>query len=289
MDINKLNLKLIQDDNVLYLDNLNYKIISVEGLDYPEITTNTSSNAHYDGSDIDSQKAEKRIITIQADYVKDINKEVERQKLISFFNFKNSGTLIIEYSNLIRSIDYRITDFKSNISNVHDKLTFEVELLCCNPYLNEIDEIRVDIAKWIGSFHFPLTITADKPIVMGYRSPSKIVNIFNGGDMESGLIIEMKATGEVVNPQILNVNSLEFLKINRTLVSGEIIRINTNQGNKKIIDILDKAESNIMNYLDIGSTFLKLYKGDNLFKYTASSGEDNLEVSIYYNPSYLGV
>ena len=124
---------------------------------------------------------------------------------------------------------------------------------------------------------------------MGYRSPSKIVNIFNSGDTESGLIIEMKATGEVVNPQILNVNSLEFIKINRTLVSGEVIRINTNQGNKRIIDILDKAESNIMNYLDINSTFLKLYKGDNLFKYTATSGEDNLEVSIYYNPSYLGV
>ena len=289
MDINKLNLKLIQDDNVLYLDNLNYKIISVEGLDYPEITTNTSSNAHYDGSYIDSQKAEKRIITIQADYVKDINKEVERQKLISFFNFKNSGTLIIEYSNLTRSTDYRITDFKASIENVHDKLTFEVELLCCNPYLNEVDKIRVDIAKWIENFHFPLTITDDNPIVMGYRSPSKIVNIFNSGDTESGLIIEMKATGEVVNPQILNVNSLEFIKINRTLVSGEVIRINTNQGNKKIIDILDKTESNIMNYLDINSTFLQLYKGDNLFKYSATTGADNLEVSIYYNPSYLGV
>ena len=289
MDINKLNLKLIQGDNVLYLDNLNYKIISVEGLDYPEVKTNTTSNAHYDGSYIDSQKAEKRTITIQADYIKDINKEVERQKLISFFNFKNSGTLIIEYSNLTRSTDYRITDFKSSIENVHDKLTFEVELLCCNPYLNEVDKIRVDIAKWIENFHFPLTITDDNPIVMGYRSPSKIVNIFNSGDTESGLIIELKATGEVVNPQILNVNSLEFLKINRTLVSGEIIRINTNQGNKKIIDILDKAESNIMNYLDIGSTFLKLYKGDNLFKYSATTGADNLEVSIYYNPSYLGV
>jgi hypothetical protein len=29
--------------------------------------------------------------------------------------------------------------------------------------------------------------------------------------------------------------------------------------------------------------------GDNIYRYDAESGVDNLEVSIYYNPQYLGV
>ena len=73
------------------------------------------------------------------------------------------------------------------------------------------------------------------------------------------------------------------------MVAGEIIKINTNQGSKKVLDLIGNSQTDIMNYLDLNSTFLKLYKGDNLFKYAAGSGDDNLEVSIYYNPAFLGV
>ncbi|MBU5487028.1 phage tail family protein [Clostridium sp. MSJ-8] len=283
-----MNLKLIQETRSLELNNINYKIISIDGIDYPELDISTTSNAHYDGSYINSNRADKRTITIQAEYqFADI--ENERDKLLSFFNFKNTGTLVIDYSKRKKSIQYNISDFKSKIDNVNDKLNFEVELLCTEPYLRDVAESKLDIALWRGAFHFPLICNSDNKIIMGVKEPSLIANINNTGDVETGMIIEFRALGSVKNPSLFNINTREFIKINTTMSAGETIKVNTNVGRKSIIKINNDAETKIMNLLDIDSTFLQLSVGDNLFRHNADDGFNFMEVSIYFNPSYLGV
>ncbi|MCI5630190.1 MAG: phage tail family protein [Clostridium sp.] len=283
-----INLKLVQETRSLELDETNYKIISIEGIDYPELDISTTSNAHYDGSYINSNRADKRTITIQAEYQFN-DTEIERDKLLSFFNFKNVGTLIIDYSKRKKSIQYNISDFKSKIDNVNDKLNFEVELLCTEPYLRDVAESKLDIALWRGAFHFPLRCTTKNKIIMGVKEPSLIANINNTGDVETGMIIEFRALGTVKNPSLFNINTREFIKVNTTMSAGEIIRINSNIGHKSIVKEIDGIQNKIMNLLDIDSTFLQLSVGDNLFRYDADDGFDFMEVSIYFNPSYLGV
>lgn len=283
-----INLKLIQETRSLELNNINYKIISIDGIDYPELDISTTSNAHYDGSYINSNRADKRTIIIQAEYqFADI--ENERDKLLSFFNFKNTGTLVIDYSKRKKSIQYNISDFKSKIDNVNDKLNFEVELLCTEPYLRDVAESKLDIALWRGAFHFPLRCTTKNKIIMGVKEPSLIANINNTGDVETGMIIEFRALGTVKNPSLFNINTREFIKVNSTMSAGEIIRINSNIGHKSIVKEIDGIQNKIMNLLDIDSTFLQLSVGDNLFRYDAEDGFNFMEVSIYFNPSYLGV
>jgi len=126
-------------------------------------------------------------------------------------------------------------------------------------------------------------------IIMGLREPSLIVNALNTGNVESGMIIEFKALGTLTNPSILNVETQEFFKVNKSMVAGEIITVNTNVGAKKVIDNLNGVETNILNLIDLDSTFLQLGVGDNLLRYDADTNLDNLEVNIYYNPFYLGV
>ena len=283
-----INLKLVQETRSLELDETNYKIISIEGIDYPELDISTTSNAHYDGSYINSKRADKRTITIRAEYQFN-DTEIERDKLLSFFNFKNVGTLIIDYSKRKKSIQYNISDFKSKIDNVNDKLNFEVELLSTEPYLRDVVESKLDIALWRGAFHFPLRCTTKNKIIMGVKEPSLIANINNTGDVETGMIIEFRALGTVKNPSLFNINTREFIKVNTTMSAGEIIRINTNVGHKSIAKITNDTETKIMNLLNIDSTFLQLSVGDNLFRYDADDGFNFMEVSIYFNPSYLGV
>ena len=283
-----INLKLVQGNKSLELDETNYKIISIEGIDYPELDISTTSNAHYDGSYINSKRADKRTVTIKAEYQFN-DAEIERDKLLSFFNFKNVGTLIIDYSKRKKSIQYNISDFKSKIDNVNDKLNFEVELLCTEPYLRDVAESKLDIALWRGAFHFPLRCTTKNKIIMGVKEPSLIANINNTGDVETGMIIEFRALGTVKNPSLFNINTREFIKVNTTMSAGEIIRINSNIGHKSIVKEIDGMQNKIMNLLDIDSTFLQLSVGDNLFRYDADDGFDFMEVSIYFNPSYLGV
>ncbi|GAA0774614.1 hypothetical protein GCM10008908_24760 [Clostridium subterminale] len=126
-------------------------------------------------------------------------------------------------------------------------------------------------------------------IIMGLREPSLIVNALNTGNVESGMIIEFKALGTLANPSILNVETQEFFKVNKSMVAGETITVNTNVGAKKVIDNLNGVETNILNLIDLDSTFLQLNVGDNLLRYDADTNLNNLEINIYYNPFYLGV
>ena len=100
---------------------------------------------------------------------------------------------------------------------------------------------------------------------------------------------EFKALATLTNPSILNVNTQEFIKINKTMVAGEVLTVTTHFGAKKVESVLNGVTTNAFNYIDFGSTFLQLDVGDNLMRYDADTNLDNLEVSIYYTPQFLGV
>lgn len=157
-----------------------------------------------------------------------------------------------------------------------------------NPFWTDILETKEEIAVWLGDFNFELEITQDG-IEIGHREPSLIVNVNNPGDVECGMRVEFKALATVVNPSILNVNTQEYIKINKSIAAGEVINVSTYFGNKKVESKFSGVTSNAFNYIDFQSTFLQLNIGDNLFRYNAESGIDNLEVNIYYQPQYLGV
>ncbi|WP_341349348.1 phage distal tail protein [Clostridium botulinum] len=127
---------------------------------------------------------------------------------------------------------------------------------------------------------------------MEHREPSLIVNVLNNGQVRIGMIMEFFVRGTLSNSSLFNVNTREFIKINRGIVAGEKFIINTNVGKKKILQELNGVTTDILNYLDIvggGDTFLQLDIGDNLFRYNADSNLENLEVNIYFSPQYLGV
>ena len=288
MDIKYLKIKIVQGHRTIELDNTKYKIIAIDGIDYPELDISTNPNAHYDGCVVDSNRVDKRIITINADYCGN-NKEIERKNLISFFNPKLDFNIIIDYCENKKAAQCRINDFKAEINNIHDILNFEIELLCVDPYLHDVDEVKQEVALWRPAFHFPLIIPKDKGIIMGYREPSLIANLINTGDVPIGIKVDFIATGTVINPSIFNVNTREFIKINTTMQAGDKITVNTRTGEKQIILNRNGVETNILNLLDLDSTFLHAEKGDNLYRYDADNGLNALQISIYFNPSYLGV
>ena len=288
MNTKYLNLKFIQGSKTLNIDNNKYKITNIEGIEYPELDVSTTSNAHYDGSYIDSSRVDKRTINITIDYMfNDV--EIERKNLISFFNPKTRGTLIIDYCDNKKATEYVINNFKSKIDNVYNILTFELDLICTDPYLHDIEEAKQEIALWRGAFHFPLVSNVNKKIIMGVKEPSLIANVVNNGDVPIGLIIDFIANGTVKNPSFFNINTREYIRVNVTMNAGEVIRIDTRTGNKKIIRKVNETETNIMNLLDLQSTFLKANVGDNLFRYNAEEGFNFMDVTVYYNPAYLGV
>lgn len=156
-----------------------------------------------------------------------------------------------------------------------------------DPYWKSEVESRVNIAEWKGKFKFPLIL--NRGVIMGYREPSLIVNVNNSGDSTTGLILKFKSKGSVTNPSLFNLNTKEYIKINTEMTAGEVIIINTNTGNKKITSLKNGVETNILNLLDLSSTFLQLKTGDNLFRYDADDNLNNLEVEVNFYERYMGV
>lgn len=173
---------------------------------------------------------------------------------------------------------------------------FKIDGTAYNPVFTEKRENYKEIATTKGMFHFPLIIN-DNPqsppqILFGLRVQSLITTIINKGQTPTGFRLVFVSKGIVVNPILYNINNqLEFLKINKTLQPGETVEINTVRGEKYIIGKLDNETefSNYNKYRDLDITWLELNIGENIFRYDAEQGLDDLDVYIYYNDKYLEV
>lgn len=293
-------------EKVIYINDLGQRVEiaysfpfflqSINGIDGIDAEISRIKSMGQDGTTtVDTTLSERpiRLIgSIRGD-TKDIV-ENYRLRLLRVFNPKIRGWLHYEYGSLKRKIRCNIE--KAPVFNKRIKSfkyqDFLIDFLCPNPFWQDISESKAEVALWRGAFHFPLIIPGKEPIIMGYREPSLIVNVINHGNVETGMRIKFKARGVVENPSLFNVNTREFIKINKEMESGEVITINTNRGNKKVTSTINGVTENILNYIDVvggGNTFLQLDSGDNLLRYDADDGIDNLEVDIYYHNNYLGV
>lgn len=267
-------------------------LVQIDGLSGLESTDVSYTGYMQDGAAYQSSRFEKRQIIIKFHVVceSESNLLAVRSKIHRVFNPKlGSGTLVYEYKGVSRKIKcvadgLPTMELASNVSDCSG----EVILLAHDPFLLDDTETTVNVATWRNAFKFPLTIPKSG-MIFGYKEPSLIANVINNGDVECGLTIEFIAKGTVKNPSLLNINTQEYIKVNRAMVAGERITVSTGYNNKKIVSELDGITTNIMNYLDLNSTFLQLEVGDNLFRYDADDNLSQLEVNIRYTQRYLGI
>lgn len=165
-----------------------------------------------------------------------------------------------------------------------------LQFTCSDPYLYEKDSTMIEIATWVGNFEFPLEIP-EEGIEMGYRSKSLIANVYNDGQEDSGMVIRFKATGTVVNPTLLNVNTYEEFKFKEgfTMQGVDVVEVSTYRGKKSVSLKRNNVVSKIFSQAHLETDWLQLSVGDNLFRYDAADGLDKLEVSMYFTKKYLGV
>lgn len=215
-----------------------------------------------------------------------------RRRLNHVLNPQIGATLTYVYGDFKRVIDCRV----DNAPVYSRKAIFQdytVQLVCHNPFWREEAESKTDIASWIGGFEFPeplgLEIPMEEGWEIGYREPSLIVNVYNGGDVKSGVRIDFRALGTVVNPTLLNIDTQEFIKVNYILEAGDVLSVSTYYGQKEVFLKTGGQTIDAFRYLDPDSSYIQLEVGDNLFRYDAESNVAGLEVSIYHNNQYLGV
>lgn len=234
----------------------------------------------------------------------DSENQIERYKALVTAKVLGFGYAKFDYIETERAYDYCIIDNPPDIGlNVVNALAitdevivpvlyeFDLQIECLNPFWREEEETKEDIASWVAAWHFPCVIEKDstKSMIYGYRAESVIVDCYNEGDVSTGMRIRFTALGTVSNPILLNVDTEEFIQINATMKTGDVIEINTKYGSKGAKLIRDGVETDYFRYIDVDSTFMQLAIGDNMFRYDAASGVNSLEVSIFYSKEFLGV
>lgn len=265
-------------------------VTKIDGLGSPKNEIHRQKSPYQDGTTVTHSVLDERELAIEGVILADFqDRQIYRQILLQTFNPKLKGMLIYENGGIkkrIECVPELAPSFPSNMQVNYQQ--FLITLLCPNPFWQDVDRTKAEIAIWRGALEFPLELV-EEGIELGFREPSLIVNIFNPGDVPCGIEIRFKALATVVNPSLFNVNTREYIKLNKTMIAGETIVVTTHFGSKRVESHLNGVITNAFNWLDLGSTFLHLDPGDNLLRYDADDGLNNLEVDIYYTPRYLGV
>lgn len=264
--------------------NPNYSITSIRGLNPPKSNINTAVNANFDGSVYKSSRMDNRNIVITLMIEEPC--ETNRIALYNFFKSKKSCT--VYYTNNTRDVSILGYVESFEIGYFEKKEQAQISVICPEPYFNDANDIDIDFDFEIANFEFPFEVTPEGIEFSILKLEAETV-VTNNGDIETGMIIQFKASGEVVNPTIYNITTGSLMKINYTLADGDIITIDTQKGSKSVTLNDDGTITNILNYLDKSSTWLNLLTGDNILMYTAEQYPTSLTCTIIFSNKFEGV
>lgn len=261
-------------------------LVSVEGLGDVQADIQTQSAPFQDGSAYIDAILTERYVSVEfvidgIDYA-DVRRQ--RTEIAQAFNPKLglgtlryiSGSTMREISAIAETVPF----YPDRDARGERWQRGTLTLVCPNPYWRSA---RIDeLPTFEPLFKFPF----EGVFQMGIRRDRRIIQ--NDGDASSPMHIEF--FGPALNPTITNTVTGEYLKVNREISEGEYMRIDTSDGNKSVVLVgADGVEHNVFNWIDLGSTFLKLAVGDNILAYSSDDSIGTAVVNISYNKLYNAV
>lgn len=261
-----------------------YSVTAVDGLYPPTSTINRSTVATMDGARFNSSRVNERNIVIEL-Y---IESPAEDNRINLYKYFKTKQYVKLYYSNGTRDvyIDGYVESMQIEYFEIKQKA--QISVICPFPYFRSTAESVVDFLSVTSLFEFPFSIPAEG-VEFSTLSLGAEKTIINNGDVASGIQIILTSTGLVLNPQIYNSGTHEFFKLDFEMDAGDEIIINTEPGNKSVKLLRDGVYTNIINKMQIGSKWLQLEPGDNLFIYEADEYAANLSCKFIHTDLFEGV
>lgn len=261
-----------------------YAVTSIDGIDPPEATVNTTRNANYDGSVYNSSYINERQITVTLA----INGPAEANRIKLYQYFKSKMPVRIFYKNNARNV--YIDGYVQNmpIGFFEKKETVQITIICPQPKFNGKNENIQEFSSVNPLFEFPFSIPENGIPFSGIILAQE-KSIINRGDLETGVIINIHALGTIINPKIYNVETLEHIYLNTTLQEGDDITINTRQGEKAVSLTRDGVTTNLISAFGYGSSWFQLVPGDNVFTVAADAGIEYFYATFTMVDQYEGV
>lgn len=253
-----------------------FQVVSVTGLNPVNAQINRSTIAGLDGAKFNSSKLEERNIVITLRLNGDVT--ANRIKLYRYFNTKQWCK--IYYKNSSRDVYIEGYIETCEVDLFSNSEIMQISIICPNPYFKALEEIIDDISKIIALFEFPFSI--EDPIPFSEIDLSKITNVQNNSEIETGVIIEVEFLKNINKLLIRNTDTGQTMTFNYAFKDGDFLTIDTNKGSKSLKLVRNAEEINIFSALSKTSEFIQLQVGDNYFSYLADDGENDDGASITF-------
>lgn len=262
-----------------------FLLLEAEGLYEFNVNVNMSDISMGNGAIYEGSNIEKRNIVL---YVADYTKHWDRRnQLYQLFKPHSKGILIYTEDENSRQIEYYVESVL--VESIERVRKATVSLLCPDPFFSDLFDVDVIMNGWKSNFEFPHQFIVEKE-QFGIRINKQIETINNDSIDDLGMEIIIRANGEITNPSLRDIYKGTFIKVGTisrplNMKLDDVLIINT-CNNAKNVYLNDRK---INNFLDEDSTFLQLSTEDNVLRYDADSGVENMLVTIRFRKKFLGV
>lgn len=176
----------------------------------------------------------------------------------------------------------------SKLTNNERVASFVIDGICYDPLFRDAISQYRKIAQWKENLIWPLELPSEG-FTFADRTDSLVATLNNEGDVDTGLLIYFTASATVTNPILTNVTTGEYLQINHEFTAGETVVVNTNYGQESATSYLGDTITDLINAIDLDSTFLQGVAGTSQIHFTAETNTTSMVVTLYYYQKYLGV
>lgn len=258
--------KIIFDDKILQCDGLCETVTAYE----------TADNAGMDGSHVIGKRKESGAINIKVKITNDKADYLQR-----YFAAGSEHILYVGHRKIKCCTE--LSKIERDRGNLHSAPVLILQMYAPDPYFYDVYDFGKNLAGIQPMFGFPWSATTQDGFATGYRIFHDKTIFENKGDVDVGIKVIFKAArGTAENVRFTNLDTSEFVEVITSMELKDTLEISTVTGDKYIrLNGVD-----IFNTVNRKSKFFALAVGNNLLKYSAHTGETNLDVYLYYVPKY---
>lgn len=272
---------------------------SITGLGPGKANINTTETATNDGSSFNSSRVASRNIVLSLRYMWKSTIEESRHRSYKYFPLKRKVTLTVETDTRMATIEGYV---ESNDPTIFSKESgSDISIICPDPFFYSVYGGQITTFGGIEPmFEFPFSNESLTEPLLEFAAIKEYVErtVLYEGEVETGVTMTIRATGEASGITIYNVETLETMKIDTDmlqsltgygLIEGDELSICTTKGKKSAVLIRNGQRTNVLNCVDRNSDWFQLSKGENIFSFTAEEGRSNLNFEIQNDVVYEGV
>lgn len=273
-------------------------VFSVDGLGPPKANVSSLELASADGSLFTGIRAQERQIIFNLGLLFNPTVEASRHLVYKYFPIKQKIRIEVETDERLIYIEGYVESCEPNIFSKEESVTISV--LCPDPWFYKSAPSSTSFSGVIPMFEFPLdNPVGEFDVIMGEIRIDRRAIIFYEGDVETGMIITIHMMdNDVTNITLYNVDTQQKMVFNTSRIQtitgaplkfGDDIIVSTIPGKKSCQLLRGGNYTNIISALNRDADWLTLTPGDNIFSYTAATGDEHMSIQFEYRTAYGGI